>query len=480
MNLQSYISEYIESNKDQFIALSDKVWERPEIFFEEHESSAYICEALEEAGFRVEKGVAGLQTGFIGSYGNGKPIVAILGEFDALAGLSQKNGLARKEPAVPGGPGHGCGHNLLGAGALAAAVAIKEYMDTTGLRGTVRFYGCPAEESGSGKAYMVRDGYFGDVDLALSWHPSTTAYVMNASSLANYSARFVFSGTSSHAAIAPHLGRSALDAVELMNIGVNYLREHMISEARIHYAITDSGGVLPNVVPAHAEVVYLIRAPKTQQVVELYDRVYDVAKGAALMTGTKMDVVFEGAALDLIPNRTLAGVMHKHLTGIGVPAYDEADRQYAEAIRNTLTPEELDAAFVGVDQETAAALKDKAISDLILPLAEREIKMLSSTDVGDVSWVVPTMQCRTACWALGTPIHTWQVVAQGAMPIAHKGMLEAGKVIACTAIEAMENPSILTIAKAELSERLLGMAYRSLIPQHLKPPEKLKPSYRAV
>ena len=306
MNIQTFISDYIENRRETFIKLSDKIWETPEIYFEEYQSAEYLCQALEEEGFQVERNAAGLQTSFIGSFGSGNPVVAILGEFDALPGLSQKKGLTKNEPISAGGHGHGCGHNLLGTGAFAAAVSIKEYMQQTGLKGTVRYYGCPAEENGSGKAYMTRAGLFDDVDFALSWHPETKPIIMNFSSLANYAVRFIFNGKSAHAAAAPHLGRSALDAVELMNVGVNYLREHMIPEARIHYAITDTGGNSPNVVQAHAEVAYLIRAPKKKQVIDLSNRVNDIAKGAALMTGTKMEAVFEGAASDLIPNNTLS------------------------------------------------------------------------------------------------------------------------------------------------------------------------------
>ncbi|PFP17551.1 amidohydrolase [Bacillus sp. AFS073361] len=471
MNLQKLISDLIEQKRDKIIELSDKIWACPEIYFEEHQSSEYLCKALEDEGFQVDRGVAGIQTGFIGSYGNGKPIVAILGEFDALTGLSQKKGLADHNPVVAGGNGHGCGHNLLGSGAFAAAVAIKDYMKQTGLQGTVRFYGCPAEEAGSGKAFMARAGLFDDVDLALSWHPLTIPTIWNVNTLANYSATFKFNGKSAHAAAAPHLGRSALDAVELMNVGVNYLREHMVPEARVHYAITDTGGISPNVVQAHAEVVYLIRAPKKQQVKELYERVYNIAKGAALMTGTTMEVEFEGTASNLIPNTTLAEMMYKHLTEVGVPFYDEFDQRFARKIQATLSQEDLDADFRGLDRQIVKKLKDKAIADVIPPLGN-EVALSGSTDVGDVSWIVPTMQCMTTCFALGTPLHTWQVVSQGAMPIAHKGMLQAGKVIACTAIEAMENQDIIEKARSEWKERLEGETYESLIPESVKQPRK--------
>jgi len=472
MNIQNFISDYIESRRETFIQLSDKIWEMPEIYFEEHQSAEYLCQALEAEGFQVERGVAGLQTGFIGSFGSGSPVVAILGEFDALPGLSQKKGSTQYEPVSAGGHGHGCGHNLLGTGAFAAAVSIKEYLQQTGLKGTVRYYGCPAEENGSGKAYMTRAGLFDDVDFALSWHPETKPIIMNFSSLANYAVRFIFHGKSAHAAAAPHLGRSALDAVELMNVGVNYLREHMIPEARIHYAITDAGGTSPNVVQAHAEVAYLIRAPKKKQVVDLYNRVQDIAKGAALMTGTEVEAMFEGAASDLIPNDTLAEVMYNNLSAIGVPSYDEADQKYAKEIRESLSPEDREAALTGLDKQTAAKLKEKHIADVIPPFSRKEIMLSGSTDVGDVSWIVPTMQCMTACWALGTPFHTWQVVSQGAMPIAHKGMLQAGKVMAATAIEVMGNPAILEQAKAEHKERIDEETYFSLIPEQQEPPRK--------
>lgn len=473
MNVQNFISDYIGQRKDTFIQLSDQLWRVPEIAFEEEQSADYLCQALEAEGFHVEKDVAGLETAFIASFGSGTPVVAFLGEYDALPGLSQKQGLTRHEPVLEGAPGHGCGHNLLGTGSLAAAAAVKEYMEQNGLKGTVRYYGCPAEEKGSGKAYMTRAGLFDDVDFALSWHPETKPVIMNFSSLANYAVKFVFHGKSAHAAATPHLGRSALDAVELMNVGVNYLREHMIPEARIHYAITDPGGTSPNVVQAYAEVSYLIRAPKKKQVVELYERVANIAEGAALMTETKVERLFEGAASDLVPNRNLAAVMYKNLEAIGVPTYDEADHQYAKAINESLAKEERETAYAGLDKATAAKLKGKYITDFIPPFdPEKEVMLSGSTDVGDVSWIVPTMQCMTACWALGTPFHTWQVVSQGTMPIAHKGMLQAGKVLAATAIEVMENPDLLAKAKQEHQERLDGEGYFSLIPEGEEPLRK--------
>lgn len=467
MQLQQAVSNIIEQKKEMFVEISDKIWDVPELNFQEYRSSEYLGKALEVEGFQVERGVAGLKTAFVGSYGTGKPIIAILGEFDALAGLSQKKGFTHPDPVVDGGNGHGCGHNLLGTGSFAAVVAIKEYMTTHNLKGTVRFYGCPAEENGSGKAFMTRAGLFDDVDIALSWHPWDVPGLMNVRTLANYAARFKFKGKSAHAAAAPHLGRSALDAVELMNVGVNYLREHMVPDARVHYAVTDTGGASPNVVQANAEVVYLIRAPQKEQVKSLYDRVFDIAKGAALMTGTTFEVEFEGTASNLIPNTVLADVMYKQLSEVELPFYDEADRAFAKEIRSTLSQEDLNNALAGLDKDTAIQLKEKDIADLIPPYRTTEAVLSGSTDVGDVSWLVPTMQCLTTCFALGTPLHTWQVVSQGAMPIAHKGMLYAGKVLAATAIEALENPKIIEAAKAELEERLDGEEYVSLIPDSI-------------
>ncbi|MGE7917616.1 M20 family metallopeptidase [Viridibacillus sp. NPDC093762] len=453
MELQKLISDLVEQKRDKTIELSDKVWETPEIYFQEYKSSEYIIHALETEGFQVEKEVAGLKTAFIGTFGSGKPVVAILGEFDALPALSQKKGLTVSDPVVQDGHGHGCGHNLLGAGAFAAAVAIKDYMEKKELQGTVRYYGCPAEENGGGKTIMAREGLFDDVDFALSWHPFSIPSIMNVSSLANYSVVCKYTGVSSHAAASPHLGRSALDAVELMNVGVNYLREHIIPEARVHYAVTNTGGASPNVVQANAEVAYFIRAPKLRQAEEIIERVHNIAKGAALMTGTTVEFIVQGTVSNLIPNTVLADVMHKNLEAVGVPFYDEFDQQFAREIQNTLSGEEVRAALAICDRATAKQLEGKAIADIVPPFG-MEATLAGSTDVGNVSWVTPTMQCGTACFALGTPLHTWQVVSQGAMPIAHKGMLQAGKVMACTAIEIMQNPDIIEQAKSELKDRL--------------------------
>jgi len=471
MSFQEKISILVESKREASIELSNAIWAVPELHFQEKKSVQFMKEALEREGFATEIGVAGLETALMGTFGSGKPVIAFLGEYDALPGLSQKGGATFYEPLEEGGSGHGCGHNLLGTGAFTAAVAVKDYLEQHNQSATIRFYGCPAEENGSGKAYMAKAGLFDDVDIAISWHPGTFSTVMTCSSLANYAATFKFTGKSAHAAAAPHLGRSALDAVELMNVGVNYLREHIIPEARVHYAITNSGGTSPNVVQPYAEVTYLVRAPKKQQVQEIYQRVENIAKGATLMTGTSLEIEFEGAASNLIPNKTLYDAMYKQLLEIGMPTYTIEDEQHAQAIFKTFSPDIQASALIGLSKEDRMLLKDQVIAQHI-PGILPEFILGGSTDVGDVSWNVPTVQCTTVCMALGTPLHTWQVVSQGIMPIAHKGMLQAAKIMACTAIECIHNPALIEEAKKEWEERLDGETYASLIPEGTKPPKR--------
>lgn len=469
--LSEKITNLIDNKRTLFTQLSDQIWEFAETRFEEFRSADLLSEAMEKEGFTVKKGIASLETGFIASYGSGHPVIAILGEYDALAGLSQQARSSISEPIIKNGNGHGCGHNLLGVGSLAAAIAVKDYLLENNLGGTVQYFGCPAEESGYGKTFMARDGLFKDVDAAFSWHPSTMNAVMNSTANAVIHAHFKFKGRSAHAAASPHLGRSALDAVELMNVGVNYLREHMIDEARIHYAVTNTGGLAPNVVQAEAEVTYLIRAPKPDQAKELYDRVVNCSRGAALMTQTKVDFEIQGSCHNLIPNLTLEKVMHQYMQEIGAPHATEQEINYAKTIYETLTDEEKRAAALQVGKQGASQLAERPIADFIVPFSEKETFMGGSTDVADVSWNVPTAQCVTSTWAFGTPFHTWQAVAQGKESYAHDAMLLAGKAMACTAISALENPELLDNAKKELAERLDGETYTSLIPKELTPPK---------
>ncbi|MEY9974367.1 aminobenzoyl-glutamate utilization protein B [Lysinibacillus sp. RC46] len=468
------ISKIIEYKRDKLIDISNKIWNFAEIRFEEFQSAELLCTALESEDFQVEKGVADLETAFIGSYGSGKPVIAFLGEYDALSGLSQEGGAAIKAAIQEGGNGHGCGHNLLGTGSFAAAVALRDYMEKHNIPGTIRFYGCPAEEGGSGKTLMVRAGLFNDVDFALCWHPADHNLMMCTSSLANVQASFKFTGRSAHAAQAPHLGRSALDAVELMNVGVNYLREHIIPEARVHYAVTNTGGLSPNIVQADASVLYLVRAPKTSQVNEIYDRVCKIAEGATLMTGTNVEIIFDKACSNLVPNHTMQQIMFEQFTQLGTPQFSEQDYEFAKEIRKTLSEQEKNGgglAAIPVFRELLAKEKDTALSTTLFPYnkAFTSITMPGSTDVGDVSWVVPTAQCTTTCHAQGTQLHSWQAVATGTTSIAHKGMLHAGKVMAATAAAMLAQPELIEQAKQELKERLGNEVYQNPIPQDVKP-----------
>ncbi|WP_042478903.1 M20 family metallopeptidase [Bacillus ndiopicus] len=460
------VHEFLQKNAQTFTNLSDAIWEVPELYFNEKKSAQLTANALEEAGFEVTRNIAGLETALMGSYGNGPTVIAFLGEYDALPSLSQKGGVSTYEPIEANGHGHGCGHNLLGTGSFAAACALKKYIEETNAPVTLRFYGCPAEEAGSGKAHMTKAGIFDDVDLAISWHPMTSNGVMNMTSLANYAVKFKFYGKSAHAAAAPHLGRSALDAVELMNVGVNYLREHVEQEARIHYAITNSGGTAPNVVQAYAEVDYLIRAPRKKQVVDIFERVQKIAQGAALMTETKVEMEFQGAASDLIPNTILAKVMQDQLDNSPTLSFTEEDQQFAKEIYDSLDEASKASAYQFMTPQMKQQLQGHYLNHLVTPLLP-EVLLPGSTDVGDVSWVTPTVQCSTACWVLGTPAHTWQVVAVGNTPIAHKGMLYAAEIMAKTAIACIENPKLIDEAKAELQTRLDGDVYQSLIPDNI-------------
>ena len=464
----------IDAAGEELAALSDTIWGYAELAFRETRSAGALADALEREGFQVERGIAGIETAFLGRYGSGRPVIGILGEFDALSGLSQKAGTAVREALEPGGAGHGCGHNMFGVGSLAAAIGVKRYLESTGRSGTVVYYGTPGEEGGSGKAFMAREGVFDGLDAAVAWHPSDQNAVMTGSSLANVQVAYHFTGIAAHAAAAPHLGRSALDAVELMNMGVQFLREHIIPEARVHYAITNSGGFSPNVVQPEAEVLYLIRAPKNAQVQEIYERVTRIAKGAAMMTDTELTVDFYKACSNLIPNHTLEAVIEKNLAEAGLPDYTDADRAFAAEIQRSIA--NFSDPLAGLIAK-AAAPEEKtmlsghlgtAICDFFTPYHPSETAMPGSTDVGDVSWVCPTAQVNTACYAAGTPGHSWQLVAQGKAPLAHKAMLQAGKVLAGTVIDLLEDSALLDAAKREHAEAV-GDGYRCPIPAGVKP-----------
>lgn len=467
------VEDYLASNRSRFEEISKYIWEHPETRYQEFESARFLADKLEKEGFTVERGAGGIETAFTASFGEGKPVIGFLGEFDALSGLSQRVDSTVKEPLVAGGVGHGCGHNLLGTGALAAAYAVKAYFEENGIKGTVKFFGCPAEEGGSGKTFMVREGVFDGLDAAFTWHPSYVNSIMSLSSLANYQVYFRFSGIASHAANSPHLGRSALDAVELMNVGVNYLREHVIPEARMHYAITNSGGISPNVVQSEAEVLYLIRAPKVAQVDEIYKRVCKIAEGAALMTETEMSIVFDKACSNYEPNRVLENLLYDKLQKAGPVQPAAEEKAFAEGIWNTLSEGEKKNFIGGMESfgysGDGSEFDGKFLADIISNYEPSNKTMPGSTDVSDVSWVVPTAQVTTATSAIGTPLHTWQMVTQGLSSYAHSGMLLAAQSMAAAAIHLFENEKDLAAAKAEHEKKRAKEPYVNPIPAVVKP-----------
>ncbi|EIX9029708.1 M20 family metallopeptidase [Klebsiella aerogenes] len=471
-----FVDDIIESRRDDFCAIADDIWDHPETRFQEFWSAARLADALETEGFQLTRHAGGIPNAFIASYGEGKPVIALLGEFDALAGLSQQAHSAEPTSATPGENGHGCGHNLLGTAAFAAAVAAKQWLQQQGGAGTLRFYGCPGEEGGSGKTFMVREGLFDDIDAALTWHPEAWAGMFSTSTLANIQAAWRFTGTAAHAANSPHLGRSALDAVTLMTTGSNFLNEHIIEKARVHYAITDTGGVSPNVVQAQAEVLYLIRAPEMADVQQIFARIEKIAQGAALMTETSVSCRFEKACSSYLPNRTLEAAMYQAVCHYGTPQWSNEERAFAADIRATLGVNDIQNSLkniAGTSGEEGKAFArrhhDTVLIDEVAPWAATENVLAGSTDVGDVSWKAPVAQCFSPCFAIGTPLHSWQLVSQGRTSIAHKGMLLAGKILGATAIRLFSDRPLLEASQQELAQVLAVSPYQCPIPRDVVP-----------
>lgn len=450
--MKERISQLIEKNEPYISALSDRIWETPELGFREYKSSQLLVDALKEKGFQVETGIAGIPTAFKASFGSGKPVIGFLGEYDALANLSQEAGKAERCPIEAEGNGHGCGHNAIATSQFASMLALKTIMEEDNLPGTIVLFGCPAEECGCGKSFMTREGVFDDVDVAISTHPMSNNMIMGCSMLANIQAEFRFTGIPAHAAGHPERGRSALDAAELMVVGTQFLREHVIQEARIHHAYLDAGGVSPNVVQPSAKLLFYVRAPKSSEVKEIYARVQDIAKGAAMMTGTSVECVIQSAMTEYVPNDVLGRLTAECWEEIGGCQFSGEARKIAEEM----------APQVGLT-DTADCL------DISIPKYTRmNFAMAGSSDVGDVSYKVPTATIMFTGTVKNTPAHSWQMVSQAGTVLMHEGITHAAKVAAYTAWKVLNNPAIADEAKAELL-KTTGGSYECLIPAEIKP-----------
>ncbi|RBP98585.1 amidohydrolase [Bifidobacterium aemilianum] len=475
MDDKQRIMQIIEDKRGEFIEAADRIWRTPETRFDVGESVKPHYEILEREGFSIDKGVAHMDHAYVASWGSGRPVIGITGEYDALDGLSQVADLGEHQPLVPGGAGQGCGHNILGMGAVAAGVGIKTFMEEWGLHGTIKVFGCPAEESGYGKAFMARDGVFDGLDAAFSWHPMDVTSAWGSSSLAVIQSYFEFKGTPAHAAAAPELGRSALDAAELMNTGVQYLREHMIDEARIHYAFIDAGGESANVVQSRAKLYYFVRAPRMEQAQALYERVKKVGHGAAMMTETELNIELNAACYNYMPNKPLTRAIDRNLDLVGpLPlTQDELDyeRRYTDTVsgagkqsvwaRNR-------AAFPDLTDQEVTELSESSMMLRKMPLVFSP-KASGSTDVGDVSWQTPTAQFTGGFEPQGTSPHSWQWVANGKSSVAHKGLLMAGKTLALSVYDTLTDPELLIQAQADFKASMGQETYRPVLPSDLLP-----------
>lgn len=456
MMAEDYLS-VIDEKSELIDRISDSIWDYAETTYNEFNSSQCLCDALSNEGFTVTTGLGGIPTAFSGSFGKGKPVIAVIGEFDALSDLSQEAGNTERCP-LKAENGHGCGHNQLGAGSFAAALAVKRFLEEEKCDGTVVYFGCPAEETGAGKSFMVKAGVFDNVDAALYWHPADVTCVRPFRNLANAVIDFSFDGRAAHAGSHPHLGRSALDAVELMNVGVQFLREHIIADARVHYAFKDAGGSSPNVVQPHSEIRYLLRAPDIADLKEIRDRVIDIARGAALMTGTTVTWKEGQGASNIVLNNVLMRILQDCLEHTEMPAPTDEELKFASRLCRTGL-----AGYPGVDSETPYDLQ-------IRPLDLSEKLKFTSNDLGDVSWICPTVQLYTSSQVRGTPNHSWQLTAQGKSSFGHKMLRFAGKVLARTAAELFRDPSIIEEAKSEQKKRIGDTRYVSPIPDDIECP----------
>ncbi len=458
----------IHQYKDLLQSINSQIWSFSELGYQEFKTVELLTKTLASYGFQIEKNVAGIATAFKATYGHQKPVIGLLAQYDALNGLSQKADYFTYCPKEETNNGHGCGHHLIGTGIVGAALLIKEYIDHHPNCGSIVIFGCPAEENGAGKTYLAGSGIFNQIDIALTWHPSTMNTVMMGSMLANCQYYFRFHGLSSHAGSAPEKGRSALDAVELMDIGVNYLREHMEMTDRIHYAITNTGGISPNVVQSEAEVLYLIRSRNNQTVQKLFERVSNIAKGAALMTGTTVDIAFNKAVSNVIPNDTLGTLVYEVMQKIPLPQYTNEEKQYIDNYRKIIGDDWYhDLGLIPAFQldYRKNLCQEHPYGDFILPYSPQDVIETASSDMGDVSQIVPLVQLHCACFCLGTQPHSWIQVAQGTSSYAIKGMLYASEVLFQTCIHLFEDKNIILQAKQEQKKRTHNQEYVCPIPQ---------------
>jgi aminobenzoyl-glutamate utilization protein B len=457
--IQQEMVRHLDSLQPELVAVNQDIWTYAEVGLQEYRSATRLVGLLKKAGFRVREGVSNMPTAFIAEYGSGSPVIGITVEYDALPELSQEV-TAERKPAAGRSAGHGCGHCALGTAAVASALAVRAVYDQHGLKGTIRVYGTPAEETCIGKVYMTLDGCFKDLDVCLHWHPSGSNRSWYASSQAMISAKFTFTGVAAHAAGSPEKGRSALKAVELMNIGVNYMREHVKETSRIHYVITD-GGAQPNVVPPTAQVWYYVRGSTHEDAEYLFEWLQEIAEAAAKMTRTKMRMQVDTDCHEIIPNLPLSRLITKNLKRIGPPQFSPEDLNLARQLQKSVAVQ-------------FGSKEDKALKDTIEEIPEKPPAEKGSTDVGDISWHVPTGGLNTVCSAAGSPGHSWQIVAASGSPIAHKGMLVAGKVLALTAVDLLQNPQILKEAKADFQERMKQRPYTTKIPKGQKAPKAIR------
>lgn len=465
----------MQNYEELFEKLNAKIWDYAELKFEEYQSSEALIDMMKAHGFSVERGLAGMDTAFRATAEKGRPVIGLLAEYDALSGLSQKAGQLEPIPRKGTENGHGCGHCLLGTAAAGAALMAKDYLIQTGREGTVVLIGCPAEEGGSGKAYLARAGVFDDLDAALTWHPAGGNAVLTGSLQANCQAYFRFHGVSSHAAGSPHLGRSALDAVELMDVGVNYMREHMEPTDRIHYAITDTGGSSPNVVQNHAEVLYLIRSTDNNKVKRLYERVKNIARGAALMTETNVEAVFDKACSNILSNSILEQLLYDCMKTIPLPSYTEEELAYAEQMKKTITDADIasDMSLMmvhGAEKRRLASLyRELPMANFVVEHQHQDLFLPGSSDVGDCSHATPTAQFVGACFVPGTPAHSWQMTAQGKEKTAVKGMFYAAQVLSEACRRLFEKPEIVKQAREVFENDTEGKPYECPIPTEILP-----------